>query len=99
MLKTRDGSISKAAQRAIKLINKYFEGRDVWVMGQSVKEDTRELIPIESGDDRILNCAFQLNDTTSNVLILSNDTNLRNKANFNKIEACSADMLNYKLTV
>lgn len=95
MLKTRDGNISKAAQRGIKTINEYFKDKDAFVTGQSVKEDRRELIPIDSGDDRILNCAFQLKELTNKVLLLSNDINLRNKAFVNEIEAYSVDMLNY----
>lgn len=95
MLKTRDGNISRVAQRGIKTINEYFKEKDCWVTGQSVKEDTRELIPIDSGDDRILNCAFQLKELTNKVLLLSNDINLRNKAFVNGFEAYSVDMLNY----
>lgn len=95
MLKTRDGNISKAAQRGIKTINEYFKDKDAFVTGQSVKEDRRELIPTDSGDDRILNCAFQLKELTNKVLLLSNDINLRNKAFVNEIEAYSVDMLNY----
>lgn len=95
MLKTRDGNISKAAQRGIKTINEYFKDKDAFVTGQSVKEDRRELIPIDSGDDRILNCAFQLKELTNKVLLLSNDINLRNKAFVNEIEAYSVDMLHY----
>lgn len=95
MLKTRDGNISKAAQRGIKTINEYFKQKDCNVTGQNVKDDTRELIPIESGDDRILNCAFQLKELTNKVLLLSNDINLRNKAHVNGFVAHSVDMLNY----
>lgn len=95
MLKTREGNISKAAQRGIKTINSYFETKDSYFVGQSIIEDSREVIPIESGDDRILNCAFQLKEVSDKILLLSNDINLRNKAFVNGFEAYSVDMLNY----
>lgn len=95
LLKTREGNISKAARRGIKTINDYFASKDRWVVGQSIIEDGRELISINSGDDRILNCAFQLKEVTNKIVILSNDINLRNKAFVNGFEVYSVDTLNY----
>lgn len=83
------------AQRGIKAINEYFAAKDRFVVGQSIAEDTRDLIPIDSGDDRILNCAFQLKEKTRKILLLSNDINLRNKAIVNGFESFSTDTLNY----
>ena len=77
------------------MINEYFSAKDPNVVGQNSIEDCKELIPIESGDDRILNCAFQLKEITDKVLALSNDINLRNKFYVNGFEAYSVDMLNY----
>jgi predicted ribonuclease YlaK len=64
-------------------------------MGQSAIESMKTpIIPVDSGDDEILNCCLQIQQTTNKLILLSNDKNLRNKAFVNKIEAYSRDMLN-----
>lgn len=65
-------------------------------MGQSAVESLKKpIIPIESGDDEILNCCLQIQEMTQKIILLTNDKNLRNKAFVNKIEAQSRDMLNF----
>lgn len=65
-------------------------------MGQSAVESLqKQIIPIESGDDEILNCCLQIQEMTQKIILLTNDKNLRNKAFVNKIEAQSRDMLNF----
>lgn len=63
-------------------------------MGQSALEKSqKKIIPVESGDDEILNCCLQFHEFTNKIILLSNDRNLRNKAFVNHIEAFSRDML------
>lgn len=46
-------------------------------------------LPIATNDDRILNCAIQCLDNNREVVVLSNDVNLRNLALMNELRAMS----------
>jgi rRNA-processing protein FCF1 len=94
-LKLREESISRLARTAISFIDECFKSKDEYLLGQNAIESSRELIEIDSGDDYIINCALQMKEFTSKIIVLSNDKNLRNKAFVNHIEAFSSDMLNY----
>lgn len=95
-LKTSLENVAKLARRAINWIDVCFSKKDEFLIGQSGIDSVsvRQFIPIESGDDEILNCCLQIQETTKTIILLSNDKNLRNKAFVNKIESYSKDMLN-----
>lgn len=58
--------------------------------GQSSKANQApSRIPIATNDDRILNCALQCLDNGREVVVLSNDINLRNLALMNELRAMS----------
>lgn len=84
------------ARRAVEFINDCLVKKDAFLIGQSGKESfQKQIIPIDSGDDEILNCCLHIQEATEKVILLSNDRNLRNKAFVNKIETFSRDTLNY----
>lgn len=64
-------------------------------MGESAAESANRIIPVDLGDDEILNCCLKMFKETRRLLLLTNDKNLRNKAFVNHIEAMSRDMLNF----
>lgn len=95
-LKSHDDNVARLARRAITFIDECFKAKDSWLVGQSARESAkRQIIPVHCGDDKILNCCLQIQETTKKVLLLTNDKNLRNKSFVNKIESYSRDMLNY----
>ncbi|KAG5684383.1 hypothetical protein PVAND_013618 [Polypedilum vanderplanki] len=95
-LKMREPNIARQARAAINFINKCFSVKDEFIIGQSALESSQEIIPIENGDDYIINTGLQVKNDTKKFIILSNDTNLRNKASVNGMQAFSSDMLNYE---
>lgn len=95
-LKTREENVAKLARRAITFIDECFLQKDPFFIGQSAAESVvKQIIPIDSGDDEILNCCLQIQEITKKVILLTNDKNLRNKAFVNKIESLSRDMLHF----
>ncbi|KAL5276738.1 SWT1 family protein [Megaselia abdita] len=88
-LKSRDTTASLAI-RAIKLLNDKLASKDPHFQGQNAKHSKDELIPIENNDDEILNCCLQIQKTCQNVMLLSNDVNLRNKALINDIKVLNS---------
>lgn len=94
-LKMREESIARLARTAISFIDDCFKAKDEFLLGQNAIESSRELIEIDSGDDYIINSALQMKESTSKIILLSNDKNLRNKAFVNGFDAFSSDTLNY----
>lgn len=88
-LKSRE-STATLAIRAIKLLNNKLASKDPHFQGQNAKHSKEELIPIEGNDDEILNCCLQIQKTCKNVMLLSNDVNLRNKAIINDIKVLNS---------
>lgn len=89
-IKSYDDNLARLARRAIKVINDNLKSKSIHFCAQSATEQTK-IIQIECGDDLILNACLQINKITSKVLLLSNDTNLRNKAHANRISCMSKD--------
>lgn len=86
-------SLASKAQSAISVLNqKLVKGKSSGFVGQSTMEDATTLIEVENADDRILNCALQ-KQKLGNVVLLSNDINLRNKAIVNSVDAFSTRQL------
>lgn len=95
-LKVPNDNVARLARRAITFIDDCFAKKDPHVIGQSAVESARrQIIPVECGDDQILNSCLLIKETTKKLILLTNDKNLRNKAFVNKIEALSRDVLNY----
>lgn len=95
-IKAYNDNLARLARRAINFIDECFKAKDAFMIGESAVESARNrIIPIDCGDDEILNCCLKVLETTRKLLLLTNDKNLRNKAFVNHIEALSRDMLNF----
>lgn len=95
-IKSYNDKLAVHARRAIALIDECFVKKDRFMIGQSGKESfQKQIIPIDSGDDEILNCCLHILEESEKLILLTNDRNLRNKAFVNKIEAYSRDTLNF----
>ncbi|XP_065092436.1 transcriptional protein SWT1 [Ochlerotatus camptorhynchus] len=83
--------LSQAAARSIRFLNDHLKRRDPRVIGQSSMEAAKQLIPVENADDNIMNCCLQVRliiaGIATDLMLLSNDVNLRNKALVNGIQA------------
>lgn len=84
--------LSTAASQSIRFLNEHLKRRDPRVKGQSTVEATVHLVPVENPDDHIINCCFQVRQIISgragtDLMLLSNDVNLRNKALVNGVPA------------
>ncbi|XP_037937170.1 transcriptional protein SWT1-like [Teleopsis dalmanni] len=73
-------SAKTMASRAIRHLNVKLEAKNKHLQAQSVVEDRRHLIDITSADDRIINCCLQIKENVENVILLTEDVNLQNKA-------------------
>lgn len=58
--------------------------------GQKAIDDKNHLIDVTSPDDRILNCCLQLKNQSKEVILVTNDKNLSNKAMLSDIEAITS---------
>jgi hypothetical protein len=91
-LQNKDESVAIHARRANSFIDKCLTSKDAFLTGES-RVDNESLIPINSPDDEVLNCCLKLKKISSKILLLSNDKNLRNKANLSRVTAYSSKML------
>lgn len=100
-MRTQNETISRTASQSIHFINRRFSEKHSALLGQSSLDDGQRLITIDSADDRILNCCLQLRAKgyTNNLVLLSNDLNLRNKALVSDIAAISHKKLGTMLAV
>ncbi|XP_062700460.1 transcription elongation regulator 1-like [Aedes albopictus] len=84
--------LSQAASQSIRFLNEHLKRRDPRVKGQSTVEAAVHLVPVENPDDHIVNCCFQVRQIIAgragtDLMLLSNDVNLRNKALVNGVPA------------
>lgn len=70
---------------------------DWLILGQGATVDHQHIIHISSADDRILNCCLQLANQSLEILLLTNDRNLNNKAATSGIKTMCADEYSKKL--
>lgn len=91
VLKSRE-KVAFHARRANSFIDDCLTSKDQFLTGESRLEN-KKLIKINSPDDEILNCCLKIKLKTAKILLLSNDKNLRNKANLNQVTAYSSDKL------
>lgn len=101
-MRKNNEAVSLAAAQTIHFINGKFNEKNRQqsnLFGQSSLDDGNHLIKVDSPDDRILNCCLQFHTKgyTKNLLLLSNDINLRNKALVSDIQAVSHRKLNAML--
>ncbi|KAJ6648869.1 Transcriptional protein SWT1 [Pseudolycoriella hygida] len=75
-----DQRISSLASTAIKFIYNELKSKKDRLQGQKATEDSVHLIEVTNGDDRILNCCLQLSHQSREIILITNDTNLSNKA-------------------
>lgn len=80
-------SLSKGARRAVNFINDQLTRKHPQFKGQTVLEASNQDLSSKNADDGILFCCLQLVDQGKCVVLLSNDTNLRNKVLVNNIRA------------
>ena len=73
----------------------YFAGQT----GKSAAEAKSLIFPSSSNDDDILFCCLQLKEKQENsqILLISNDKNMRNKAHVNQVITYSKDEFSQKL--
>lgn len=62
----------------------------IFFTGQKATEDNAPIINVKCADDKILNCCLQLQHKSNDVILLTNDINLSNKALMNGIEAMTS---------
>ncbi|XP_005186135.1 transcriptional protein SWT1 [Musca domestica] len=93
-LKMREEGVKTLAVRAIKYLNKKLENKSQNVLAQTALEEREHLIDVNSADDSIINCCLQAKAQIPNLLLLTEDVNLRNKAICNNIlVATKSDLL------
>lgn len=88
-IKTNSTKIKRDARLTIHRVNELFaiDGRIFKCQG-AIKHD-QYLITIQNNDDHVINFGLQVYEHIKNVIIVSNDINVRNKANSNGLQACS----------
>lgn len=59
-------------------------------LGQKAVEDKEHVIDVTSPDDKVLNCCLQLQNQSMDIILVTNDKNLSNKALLNGIEAITS---------
>ncbi|KZC08401.1 Transcriptional protein SWT1 [Dufourea novaeangliae] len=80
--KTKPASLCANARKAINYINKLFSAKHPRVIGQTREDALRnkEKFSIDCPDDEILQTCLQIRELEKSVVLISYDTNLRNKA-------------------
>ncbi|XP_052850618.1 transcriptional protein SWT1 isoform X2 [Drosophila gunungcola] len=81
------------AVRAIRYLNTKFD-ESLEIQAQSAIEAAQHLIEVDCPDDSIVNCCLQLQQHVPNVMLVTNDQNLRLKANASAIQvSCRSDLM------
>ncbi|XP_055297791.1 transcriptional protein SWT1 [Sitodiplosis mosellana] len=83
-------SVSSKSSRAIKYIYEQLKSKNQRMQGQKATEDNDHIISVTSPDDKILNCCLQLKGQSKEVILVTNDINLSNKALLSDIEAITS---------
>lgn len=77
------------AQRAIAFIFEQLKMMPDKIRGQSAIENEHKLVDIQNSNDDIINCCLQFKHSFGNVMLLTNDINLMNKAICSQIDTFS----------
>ncbi|KAH8288292.1 hypothetical protein KR054_000209 [Drosophila jambulina] len=81
------------ARQAIRYLNTKFD-ESLQIQAQSSLEEADHLIDVDSPDDSIINCCLQLKEQVPNMMLLTNDSNLRLKGKASDIQvSCRSDLL------
>ncbi|KAH8243292.1 hypothetical protein KR032_006378, partial [Drosophila birchii] len=81
------------ARQAIRYLNSKFD-ESLQIQAQSALEEAEHLIDVDSPDDSIINCCLQLKDQVPNMMLLTNDANLRLKGIASDIQvSCRSDLM------
>ncbi|XP_017023323.1 transcriptional protein SWT1 [Drosophila kikkawai] len=81
------------ARQAIRYLNTKFD-ESLQIQAQSALEAAEHLIDVDSPDDSIINCCLQLKEQVPNLMLLTNDNNLRLKGIASDIQvSCRSDLL------
>ncbi|KAH8374937.1 hypothetical protein KR200_009445 [Drosophila serrata] len=81
------------ARQAIRYLNTKFD-ESLQIQAQSALEEAEHLIDVDSPDDSIINCCLQLKEQVPNMMLLTNDSNLRLKGIASDIQvSCRSDLL------
>ncbi|XP_017045637.1 transcriptional protein SWT1 [Drosophila ficusphila] len=81
------------AVRAIRYLNTKFD-ESLEIQAQSALEEAEHLIKVDCPDDSIVNSCLQLREQVPHMMLLTNDANLRLKANASAIEvSCRSDLI------
>nr|XP_015833261.1 PREDICTED: uncharacterized protein LOC107397489 [Tribolium castaneum] len=78
-------SLRQKAQDAIKLIEKTMSSKHNRMKGQTLMEANEQESVGANQDNKIIACCMQVLEKYENMVLLTNDINLKNKAHFNKI--------------
>ncbi|XP_034255211.1 transcriptional protein SWT1 isoform X2 [Thrips palmi] len=84
-------SIQPLARRAINFLHEKFSSKHSRIRGQKISEATKNTS--NCADDNILQSCLQLKEQCFDVILVSNDINLRNKAIVSDVTAVSKDQL------
>ncbi|OWR41283.1 putative ubiquitin-protein ligase BRE1 [Danaus plexippus plexippus] len=80
-----NGSLCKRAKAAMDYLYKSLP-ENSRIKGQSLRDANSHIYPCEVPDDEILNCSLQQLERDKNVILLTNDKNLCNKASINNVK-------------
>ncbi|XP_031628221.1 transcriptional protein SWT1 [Contarinia nasturtii] len=78
------------SSNAIRYIYNMLKMKNYRLQGQKATEDNDHIIEVKSPDDKILNCCLQLKNQSKEIILLTNDINLSNKALVNGIETITS---------
>ncbi|XP_041988493.1 transcriptional protein SWT1 isoform X2 [Aricia agestis] len=87
-----NGALCKRAKSAMDYLYKSLPENNR-IVGQSLRDANSHIYPCEIPDDEILNCSLQQVERGKNVILLSNDKNLCNKATINNVRHISVSKL------
>ncbi|CAH0714665.1 unnamed protein product, partial [Brenthis ino] len=80
-----NGALCKRAKAAMDYLYKSLP-ENSRIKGQSLRDANSHIYPCEVPDDEILNCSLQQVERGRNVILLTNDKNLSNKATINGVK-------------
>ncbi|CAH2077069.1 unnamed protein product, partial [Iphiclides podalirius] len=90
------GAVCKKARAAMDFLYKSLPENDR-IKGQSLRDANCHIYPCEMNDDEVLNCCLQQIERGKNVLLLSEDKNLCNKATLNNVPRIGVEGLRYMM--
>ncbi|CAG9854112.1 unnamed protein product [Phyllotreta striolata] len=96
--RSKNGDLKTKAFEAIKFINQMLNEKNPRVKGQSVADMAFQKCIGSSPDDKIIATCLQALEKYEDVIVLSNDLNLKNKAMINNLTPSSANEIIMKIT-